>query len=211
MRRRRALVLSLFPVNTLATLSLVPSLAFGGTWAVGIGGGYVDRFHHTTDTFSGRVYPYSVDGTGFPTLSILSNIDGHFGVTMQAAGFLYGNADEYRRTDQVPIGIGIRYRPAAASRFEGSPYIELCPGVVWSNWRGTNYSEGDRGTYVRPGLIAGIGAQGKLVGNIGLDLGVRYYLSSDSRRTKSFTYTHTLEGLEQTGLLVNFYYALDRH
>lgn len=127
-------------------------------------------------------------------------------MTAQAAFLPYG--DRFTRTDQVPVSVGVRYRVTPEPRYDASPYIEVSPALVWSNWRGSDYYEGG-GESVRPGLVAGLGVQGKAIGRIGVDFGARYFLSADAKvitRTGSPRPTQTLEGLKQLGFIFGVYY-----
>jgi hypothetical protein len=195
------------PVSLLAaTLTLLPLNAHGSQWAVGVAGGYANEYHNRTFTYDGDPYKEGVDGTGLVSLRILRDVGSHFSITSQASWLPFGN--KFTRTDQVPIGVGIRYRVATPPKYDASPYIELSPSLVWSNWRGTDYLE-VRGSFVQPGLIVGVGVQGKVVGRIGLDGGVRYFWSADAKKIpRGPTMSETLEGLGQTAISLGFYYSL---
>ena len=196
-----------FLVGPLMTGILLPVKAHATGWAVGTAGGYAEKFRSRTFRFFERASEDHLDGTGFPLVSILSNPNGRIGMTAQIAFLPYGN--KYSRTDQVPVGVGARYRFTPGPQYEASPYVELSPALVWSNWRGGDYFEGG-GSSVRPGLIAGLGVQGKVMGRIGLDFGARYFLSADAKTIERGTpeVSQTLKGLRQTGIVFGLNYRL---
>jgi len=195
-------------------LAAVPTIAYprhspAETWSLGIAGGYAGRFDATSTTYSWNSRPGTsiAPGTTIWSMQLLRDLDQHVGLTGHATYLPYGDAIRSNRAEHVAVAIGARYYPVAEGEQRGRLYLELSPALVWSRWRVRNGTDAE--SFARPGLVAGVGVHGALIRRLGVDAGLRYFVSTGPEtRPVGTTDVQTLKGLRQLGLLVGLYYAL---
>jgi opacity protein-like surface antigen len=119
----------------------------------------------------------------------------------------FGEAS-YGQARFVPFAIGARYSPAAGDGRRGGPYVELSPALVWSRWK-VHFYDVDQETAIRFGLIAGLGVHGKVANGVGIDIGLRYFLSGNGEtRYAGPSDSQSLDGLDHAGLHFGLSYSL---
>lgn len=187
----------------------LPSDYRASTWAVGVAGGGTNGITIARDYSYGRVYPHRAEGTVFAAVHLLHDLGGHFSAIGQATYLSFGPGSGSYRVQHVPVGIGVRYRFVTGSSHRGSPYIDVSPAIAWSRWR-EPFDRVEVSSF-HPAMVAGLGAHGKLGERMELEIGLRYFLTSDGgteSRSPDGTRHRTLEGLNEAGVLVGLYYAL---
>lgn len=197
------------------SLTIVPGPAVAlppdtrSTWAVGIAGGGTNSITIARSYSPGIRYPLRADGTLFTAIHLLHDIGGHFSILGQANYLSFGPGYESYRVQHLPIGVGARYRFVTGPSYRGSPYIDISPAIAWSRWQAPFNREAEV-SFFRPALIAGLGAHGSLGGRVEMEIGLRYFLTTDGgeRRSQVGPASHALEGLSEVGALVGLYYSL---
>jgi hypothetical protein len=188
-----------------ACSTLLPAGARAATWALGAAAGWVGDFQAVTRSYEfyglGEVKE-TLAGTGFPSIYLVRGPGAQFSFIANATYLAYG--DESIRARHTPFGVGVRYTPLVGTDRRGSPYVDLSPALVWSDW--DRYGH-DLSTALRPGLVAGLGVQSRLYQNVSVDIGLRYFLSADAAKAGT-PIPQTLEGLNQAGLQIGFSYTV---
>jgi hypothetical protein len=196
-------------IGSLGTVFTItqPGFSQAGRWSVEAAGDYVESGRVATRTNESRSFGVGASGAPVYSLRLMRDLGRHVAMLGTLTYLPFGRDATSNRAQFVPVAFGVRLSPASGEGRKGGPYVELSPALVWSRWRVPYYGI-DQATYLRPGLIAGLGVHGQVANGIGIDVGLRYFLSGNGGTLSARpSDSQSLEGLQRAGLHFGLTYA----
>jgi len=95
----------------------------------------------------------------------------------------------HREARLVPVALGLRYSPLGENAKDPQPFLEISPALYWYHFEASVHSThtftgetlyaGDSFDHLAPGLQVTAIIPIRLIGPVGVDMGMSYYLSDD--------------------------------
>jgi hypothetical protein len=190
-----------------AVVIALPGDARGGLWSLGVAGDWVEDGRVATRTFASRSHAIGTSGTTGISVNVTRDLNRHVSMSGTLMYLSFGEAP-FSQARFVPLAIGARYSPTAGEKRLGGPYVELSPALVWSRWN-VHFYDVDQETSIRLGLIAGLGVHGKVANAVGIDVGLRYFVSGGGETQYAGPWdSQSLDGLDHAGLHFGLSYSL---
>jgi hypothetical protein len=148
----------------------------GPSWVLGLGGSAASPYTYRTLHFSFGDFDESFGYTWMASIGVNRRLRG---LTSLQAGFDYFHEQEdlgeWQSVQLACLSAGIRRSFDRNER--ARPYIEILPALYAGKWSDDlrDYSVSS----LRPGLVAGLGVVGPLVGRVRIDVGMKAHLSTE--------------------------------
>jgi hypothetical protein len=217
-------------------LALNPIEARGASpWSLGLSAGAADRYTYHDEDKDG--WGDHFDDSWTASLGASRSLGRHLSIQVDAGYLSYDRGLSIGSIPEIPppsselsaqipsLGVGLRYYPTGPATARARVYLQLVPTLYVSRWKErseypahTDFFSGiyqsarveeDTFTSVLPGFAAGIGFVGLNQTPIRLDLGFRYYYSTNpgSQDLGRFS-SGDFDGLRQLALVIGLHKPL---